>query len=245
MLDVHPPRHAASTWRDFFIHIATICVGLLIAIGLEQTVEALHHRHQRRHLEEQMRAESERNLGLVKAQLLYAMQMMRYLDKYQQAVEAAPLSGGLVTITQPVNDVSLPAAAGGMLVSPSRGTWTVAKSAGTVALLDPEKAKVYARLDLDAEWEQTSESNFGTKASLLKSSQIRARLPPNATTPVRIAAAERDNLLFAASEMREAMADFQFRLAILEGALEAVTHNISTLEEMYPYQQRTISSLTK
>ena len=46
MLDVHPPHHAASTWRDFFIHIATIVLGLLIAIGLEQTVEYVHHRHQ-------------------------------------------------------------------------------------------------------------------------------------------------------------------------------------------------------
>jgi hypothetical protein len=45
MLDVHPPHHAASTWRDFFIHIATIVIGLLIAIGLEQTVEYIHHRH--------------------------------------------------------------------------------------------------------------------------------------------------------------------------------------------------------
>ena len=45
MLDVHPAHHAASTWRDFFIHIATIVIGLLIAIGLEQTVEYFHHRH--------------------------------------------------------------------------------------------------------------------------------------------------------------------------------------------------------
>jgi hypothetical protein len=46
MLDVHPPHHAASTWRDFFIHIVTIVLGLIIAIGLEQTVEYFHHRHQ-------------------------------------------------------------------------------------------------------------------------------------------------------------------------------------------------------
>jgi hypothetical protein len=46
MLDVHPAHHAATTWRDFFIHIATIVIGLLIAVGLEQTVEAIHHRHQ-------------------------------------------------------------------------------------------------------------------------------------------------------------------------------------------------------
>ena len=48
MLDVHPPHHPTHGWRDFFIHIATITVGLLIAVGLEQTVETLHQRHQRR-----------------------------------------------------------------------------------------------------------------------------------------------------------------------------------------------------
>jgi hypothetical protein len=46
MLDVDPPHHAIGTWRDFFIHIATIVVGLLIAIGLEQTVESIHEHHE-------------------------------------------------------------------------------------------------------------------------------------------------------------------------------------------------------
>ena len=41
MLDVHPPHEAAHSWKDFLIHIATIVVGVLIAIGLEQTVELM------------------------------------------------------------------------------------------------------------------------------------------------------------------------------------------------------------
>ncbi|GEM_PF-3169582 len=45
MLDVHPPRESAHTWKGFLIHIATIVIGLLIAIGLEQMVERFHHRH--------------------------------------------------------------------------------------------------------------------------------------------------------------------------------------------------------
>ena len=46
MIDVHaaPRRHHLA---DFLIHIATITVGLFIAIGLEQTVEHFHHLHQR------------------------------------------------------------------------------------------------------------------------------------------------------------------------------------------------------
>ena len=45
MLDVHPPNEPVHSWRDFFIHIATITIGLLIAISLERCVEWQHHRH--------------------------------------------------------------------------------------------------------------------------------------------------------------------------------------------------------
>ena len=46
MLDVHAPHAGIQGWKDFFIHIATITIGLLIAIGLEQTVEHFHHLNQ-------------------------------------------------------------------------------------------------------------------------------------------------------------------------------------------------------
>jgi hypothetical protein len=62
MLDVHPPHEAAHTWKDFFIHVATICVGLLIAVGLEQSVEFFHHRHMVAEVREALRSERELNL---------------------------------------------------------------------------------------------------------------------------------------------------------------------------------------
>lgn len=43
MLDVHPPHHSVAGWRDFFVHLATITIGLLIALGLEASVEWVHH----------------------------------------------------------------------------------------------------------------------------------------------------------------------------------------------------------
>jgi len=57
MLDVHAPEHGINGARDFFIHLLTITAGLLIAIALEQSVEALHHRHQRKEAEELIRQE--------------------------------------------------------------------------------------------------------------------------------------------------------------------------------------------
>lgn len=46
MLDVHPPHEPVHGWRDFLVHLATITVGLLIALGLEATAEWIHHRHE-------------------------------------------------------------------------------------------------------------------------------------------------------------------------------------------------------
>jgi hypothetical protein len=28
MLDVHPPHSLTRTWKDFFIHVGTICLAL-------------------------------------------------------------------------------------------------------------------------------------------------------------------------------------------------------------------------
>jgi len=46
MLDVHAPHSSIHRWRDFFIHMATVSIGLLIALGLEAAAEWVHHRNQ-------------------------------------------------------------------------------------------------------------------------------------------------------------------------------------------------------
>ena len=51
VLDVHMP-HATHTWRDFWIHLGTITLGLLIAIGLEQSVEWMHRIHDQHQIRE-------------------------------------------------------------------------------------------------------------------------------------------------------------------------------------------------
>ena len=61
LLDVHPPHAAAHSWRDFLIHIATITLGLLIALSLEGALEAMHHRHLVREARENIRKELEQN----------------------------------------------------------------------------------------------------------------------------------------------------------------------------------------
>ena len=73
MLDVHPPHEPTHTWKDFFIHVGTICVGLIIAVGLEQAVEYFHHRHQIAETREALAHEWEVNRHYYQ----------RYLDVYR------------------------------------------------------------------------------------------------------------------------------------------------------------------
>ncbi len=241
MLDVHPPHTTTHTWRDFFIHIATISVGLLIAIALEQSVEALHHHHQREYLEHQMHVESLQNLDLVHAEIHFAAQRRDYLNACVRALQSATPSGNKLIVTLPVNNVDLPASSQGLLISPSRGTWTIAQAAGTVALLPPEKAKVYARLDLTADFEQRAEIETSRTAALLAVARLQDHAANIDGHPTPLTQPQVDDLLHAYGTTREAATDFHFRLAVLEGSLEAVAANVDNLQQMYPYQVRSIA----
>jgi hypothetical protein len=74
MLDIHPLQEVVHTWKSFLIHIATIVIGLLIAISLEQTVEYLHHRHQAHEARRRLLAEVKAN-GEVAKNDAYAVRM--------------------------------------------------------------------------------------------------------------------------------------------------------------------------
>jgi hypothetical protein len=74
MLDVHPPHELIHTWKSFLIHIVTIVIGLLIAIGLEQAVEHFHHRHQAREARDRLLAEVSTN-GEIANEDAYAVRM--------------------------------------------------------------------------------------------------------------------------------------------------------------------------
>jgi hypothetical protein len=65
-LDVHAPHHRIEGWKDFLIHLLTITVGLLIAVGIEGCVE-LHHEHKLvREARETMREEIQHNSNEMK-----------------------------------------------------------------------------------------------------------------------------------------------------------------------------------
>ena len=136
MLDVHPPHHPVHAWRDFFIHIATICVGLLIAIGLEQSVEAVHHHHQLQELREGLRAETEEiSLDAAHTSAAFDLQSKWLHQRLAQV-------GTALATHQPIPNLPRPVFSSYDI--PADPTWQAAKSSGLLELMPQEEVKVYS-----------------------------------------------------------------------------------------------------
>jgi len=61
VIDIHLPHGKLLGVKDFFLHLFTITIGLLIALSLEGWVEHVHHRHLANEAEAGLRAEIANN----------------------------------------------------------------------------------------------------------------------------------------------------------------------------------------
>jgi hypothetical protein len=147
MLDVHPPEHTPHTWRDFFIHIATIVIGLLIAIGLEQTVEYIHHRHLRHELDAQIQEVLHDDLSAITHETDRLGAFRSYLTE-QQAAVVAHRAGRSVPAPPPSDDPRMIAPQNRF---PSLAPYEAAKENGTVGVLPGNEIRLYDRIGLQRE----------------------------------------------------------------------------------------------
>ena len=151
MLDVHAPHESTHTWADFFIHIATIVVGLVIAVGLEQTVEFIHHRHEIREAREALAAEHKENVDRfhrnVRDHLLRLanqsndQRILRYLLAHPGTpMEKLPgiISFGSITLNEPVESA-----------------WSTVEHSDVASLLPPAEMRAlaieYEQLDRESQ----------------------------------------------------------------------------------------------
>ena len=146
MLDVHAPHEALHTWRGFFTHIAIIVVGLFIAVGLEQTVVLVEHRHQRAQLEEQMH-------GVFRSDLQHDTENFRQLSAFRaylvelQAAVVGRLERQTPSPQPPANDARMAT----FPAFPSLAPYDAAKENGTIALLSSDRLRIYNRVAFQRE----------------------------------------------------------------------------------------------
>jgi hypothetical protein len=143
MLDVYGPHETSRSWKSFLFHIATIVVGLFIAVTLEQTVDFFHHRHQRKMLEEQMHEVLADEVRQIETDSRKLIALRAFLVELQTAV-VARRHGQVAPAPPPTNDPRLRP----KVRIPSLAPYEAAKANGTVALLSSERIRLYNRLSL-------------------------------------------------------------------------------------------------
>src|SRR5215472_11257301 len=125
MLEVHPPHEKVHGWAQFFVHIAAIVIGLIIAVSLEQTVEFFHHRHQREQLEAALLRDCGANREYIKDDITKAQGILDWALEQASVLERAGPSGPLTIRRVPH----------GFIGSPDAGVWPSAKASGVATLL--------------------------------------------------------------------------------------------------------------
>jgi hypothetical protein len=168
MLDVHPAHHAAGTWRDFFIHVGTICVGLLIAVGLEQTVEFFHHRHQQHQLEEQLHTELLQNMNV-------ALQNMDAFGALQSSLIAQYTELQAAAREHRSPQVLRPTFGPGNTY-PKTAAWVVAQQNATLGLLPGTEAQLWVGVYRATDRVSTAMLDEWNVRETLYAAQVPARL---------------------------------------------------------------------
>lgn len=199
--EVAHPEHAIHTWRDFLIHMGTVCLGLLLALFLEQGVEALHHHHQRLRLEEDLRAEAQRNVTILQRHLDINIPAMLDYRAWLITVRTAPARNGFVDLTLPSHKNN----EGHGLTAPERNVWPVAKSSGSISLLLEAEAQAYARVDFEAEEDEKMVDQIRAASSGLSEFELASgfRLQPGAT--LHLTATQRDQLIAVLAHQAESL----------------------------------------
>jgi len=148
MHEIHAPHQSIHTWKDFLIHIAAIALGLLMALGLEQIVEYVHHRHQSGIIEAQMRTVLQSNLESDADTLHRLSEARTYLVELQLAI-VNQLQGRPVTNSPPLDYQRLRA----FVILPGLAPYDAAKANGTVAWLSVNRIRIYNRVAFARELE--------------------------------------------------------------------------------------------
>ncbi|SEC06078.1 hypothetical protein [Terriglobus roseus] len=135
MHEVHPADHPIHGVRDFLLHLFTITVGLLIALGLENIAEYVHHRHLVHEARENLHHEIEDNRKDLKDVLeAIPKEQARYKDllTYLQArAEGRPSEIHKVMI-------------GVEMITPQDASWQTANATGALSFMPYSEVQRYA-----------------------------------------------------------------------------------------------------
>ncbi len=120
--------------------MGTICLGLLIAIGLEQSVETLHHHHELASLRHAMREDAEKNRREALALDTYELLEIQWLKSRMAQLRVALEQQQPLAPAPPKPKVDSDGD------YPSDPSWLAAKAGGVLAFMPEDEIKGYSEI---------------------------------------------------------------------------------------------------
>ena len=136
--DIHPPHEAAHSWRDIAVHLATITVGLFIALSLEGCLEWQHHRHLVHEARANLRSEIQDNLNSIHDALTEIHKQQETVDEDLatfDTLQKNPHARG-VSINFHFSNTSL-----------QHASWDTARETGALGYMPYAEVKSYAEIE--------------------------------------------------------------------------------------------------
>lgn len=138
-MEVHHPEHAIRSWRDFLSHMGTVVLGILIAIALEQGVQAWNRAGER----DELRTALNRDGRQAISDALRTEQRCRDVIGWDMA-RIAQVNAALRTKTAVPPPAPLKAHDFDVPVDPA---FKAAKTSGALALLPQQEILAYSEAD--------------------------------------------------------------------------------------------------
>jgi hypothetical protein len=173
MLDVHIP-HETHTWKDFWIHLGTITVGLLIAIGLEQGIEKLHHLREGYQLTADLQNEAKLNRDRIEYNETVLDKEMAWLLRLRRDVTALREGSSRNSFVYPEQLEIYP-------TNPNRSqarlpavtVWASAKESDLIQLLPTDRARNYNEVYREADLAANAMTGLSDKWAELDKFELR------------------------------------------------------------------------
>ncbi len=135
MLDVHPPHEKMHGIRDFFLHLFTITVGLLIALALEGCAERWRHLELRKEADANLRQEIRDNAKEIESAHVANASEQANLKKVLEFLEARKEGRDY-----DINEIKLGFTIGEL----KDASWKTASATGALSYMEYDHVQGYA-----------------------------------------------------------------------------------------------------
>jgi hypothetical protein len=189
-MEIHAPHKPINSVKEFFIHIFTITVGILIALGMEQAATAYHHHDLAENARANILSELRDNARSLNAHL---KNVEKRIEEHRQTLAVLDI----LIARKPISEFSMNL---GFDVPTLLSTsWNTAESTGALAYMDYNDVKRFAGV-------------HDTQQMLIK---IQDELSRAATDAMGMIAATKDPAKLSTAELIEARQSAQHSLTEL------------------------------